>query len=105
MVLLLAHKKWFKMEGLKFNVAMKKAKERFSILNKAVEGMEVHRLRAMLLGYYLYFVADSALEGEEIRTASYQCVETLHRGFNRRKIHDVHKETGLAKLQIQFKEL
>jgi hypothetical protein len=105
MVLLLAHKKWFKMEGLKTNVAMKKVKEALHKINKLVEGMEVHRLRVMLLGYYLYFIADSA-EEEGIREASYKCIETLHYGFNRRKIQDVQKRTGLEKLlKIQFKEL
>jgi hypothetical protein len=105
MVLLLAHKKWFKMEGLKANVAMKKMKESLTILKKAVEGMEVHRLRVMLLGYYLYFIAESS-EEEGIRDACYKCIETLHYGFNRRKIQDVQNGTGVARLlKIQFKEL
>ena len=104
MVLLLAHKKWFKMEGLKANVGMKKAKESFKKVNRAVEGMEVHRLRVMMLGYYLYFIADLSTD-ERVRDASYKCIDTLHRGFNRGKIYAAHKQSGLGRLlKIQFKQ-
>jgi len=102
MVLLLAHKKWLKSEGIMTTVGMKKAKESFKKVNRAVEGMEVHRLRVMMLGYYLYFIADSSTD-ERVRDASYKCIETLHRGFNRGKIYAAHKQTGLGRLlKIEF---
>ncbi len=102
MVLLLSHKRCFRSEGIKTTVGMKKAKEAFNKINKLVEGMEVHRLRVMLLGYYLYFIAESS-EEEGIREASYKCIETLHYGFNRRKIYRTHKQSGLDRLlKIDF---
>jgi hypothetical protein len=76
---------------------MKKAKEAFNRITKVVEGMEVHRLRVMLLGYYLYFIVDSSDE-EGIREASYKCIETLHYGFNRRKIYGAQRQSGLDRL-------
>ena len=101
MVLLLAHKRFLRSEGIKTTVGMKKAKEAFNKIHKAVEGMEVHRLRVMLLGYYLYFIADSS--EKEIREAAYKCIETLHYGFNRRKIYRAHKQSGLDRLlKIDF---
>ena len=103
MVLLQSHKRFLRSEGIKTAVGMKKAKEAFNKINKVVEGMEVHRLRVMLLGYYLYFIADSS-EEEGVREASYKCIETLHYGFNRRKMYRAQKQSGLDRvLKIYFK--
>ncbi len=102
MVLLQTHKRFLRSEGIKTAVGMKKSKEAFNKINKVVEGMEVHRLRVMLLGYYLYFIADSP-EEEGIREASYKCIETLHYGFNRGKLYRTHKQSGLDRLlKIDF---
>jgi hypothetical protein len=97
MTLLMAHKKWFKLEGLKVNVAMRQAKDGFGKVKKSVEAMEGHRRRVMWIGYYLYHNSDVDPD-DRIRDMSYECIHTLHYGFNRRKLRLTHQQTGLERL-------
>ena len=105
MVLLGAHKKWFKFEIMKANVAWRKAIASFGKIKKAMEGMEAHRMRTMMIGYYLFHTADSSPDEAE-RRLSYECVDTLHYGFNRRKLLMAHQLTGLDRLlKIEFEKV
>ena len=105
MVLLLAHKKWFHMEGLKANVGMKKAVAALDKIKQSMQGSEVHRKRVMFLGYYLSHIADAAPD-DGIRLMSYRALDTLRYGFNRGRIRSAHRKSGLEKiLKIQFKKV
>ena len=104
MILLGAHKKRFKMESLKTNVAMARAKEQFVKINKSMEGMESHRRRSMMIGYYLTHTADLSPDEAE-RVSSFSALNTLHHGFNNRKIRKAHHQSGLGNvLKITFEK-
>jgi len=97
MTLLGAHKKRFKMESLKANVAVKKAKEAFAKITKSMEGREAHRRRSMMLGYYLTHTAGSSPDEGE-RVLSFNVLNTLHHGFNQGKLRRAHQHSGLDKV-------
>ncbi len=100
MVLLLAHRRWFKVENLKAITSMRRVVETFEKIKKAVSMLDTHRSKAMMLGYYLVNIADSSQKEEE-RVGSYKCIETeLHHGFNRRRLLMSHRNSGLDRILL-----
>ena len=104
MILLGAHKKRFKTETILATAAMRKAATAFVKINKSMEGMESHRRRSMMIGYYLTHTADLSPDEAE-RVSSFSALNTLHHGFNNRKIRNAHHQSGLGNvLKITFEK-
>ncbi len=103
-MLLIAHRKWFKLETIKAKVNLKNTVKSFAKITTTLAGMEAHRKRSMLVGYYLTHVAET-WEYEDERLASYKCMDLLHHGFTRGKLRHAHKQSGLGSLlKIEFKD-
>ena len=97
LTILLAHKKRFLQATMFAKSGVRKAVDSLGKINKSLEAMEGHRRRVMMIGYYLYHTAETDPD-YRLRDMGYECVNTLHYGFNRRRLRRAQQQSGLERL-------